>query len=164
MNEPLKIIADIISHELSIDKSRILIYNNDFNFPKDKKMYVLLSLVKTDTFGASSKYKTVNEEYIQEQTINLRDTIRISLVSRGSEARENFPFVQMSMNSDYAIKRMEENGVHIQKVFDVMDLSFVEGAGSWSRFDMEVGVLYSKMKNTVVDYYDSFSYENKIEP
>lgn len=161
--EPVKIIADIISHELGLDESRIFIYNDGRPLPKDKNLYIVLYVRETPPYGSKTEYKEIDGVFTEVQTLNFQQTVTASIISKDTSARTRFYEVQMAMNSTYSIQQQEKYGCHISRIADVVDLSFLEQTERLNRFDTTIRLLYAVEKKQQVDYYDTFVHENNFE-
>lgn len=161
--EPVKIIADILSHQMNLDPSRIFIYNDGRTLPKDDGLYIVLYVHRTPPYGSKTEYKETAEGLIEVQSLNFQQTIIASAVSKSTEARQRAYEVQMAVNSTYSQQMQEKYGCHISRIAPVQDLSFLETTSRLNRFDTTVVVLAAVEKETVVDYYDQFPYESQYE-
>ena len=54
--EPIKVIADLLSNELELDSSRIFIYNDGRPLPKDKGLYIVISINNTQIFRNTDRF------------------------------------------------------------------------------------------------------------
>lgn len=161
--EPVKIIADIISHEMNLPPERIFIYNDGRTLPKDNDLYIVLYVNRTPPYGSKTEYVETEAGLVEVQTLNFQQTIMASAVSKSTEARQRAYEVQMAVNSTYAQQMQEKYGCHISRIAPVQDLSFLETTSRLNRFDTTIIVLSAIEKRQVVDYYDQFPYESQYE-
>lgn len=161
--EPVKVIADIIAHELQLTRDRIFIYNDGRELPKDSGLYIVLLIESRPPFAAKTEYKEVDGVYTNVQTMNVAEKITAQIVSKDTTARKRAYEVQMSMSSDYAIKQMERQGFHISRIANVRDASFVEATSRLNRFDCEINLLVAYQKIHEVDYYDTFDTDEHFQ-
>ena len=161
--EPVKVIADIISHEMDLPNDRIFIYNDGRELPKDDGLYIVLSVMSRPPFGAKSSYKETEDGLVEVQTLNVKETIIASAVSKNTDARTRAYEVQMAVNSVFSEQKQEEYGCHISMIAPVRDMSFLENTARLNRFDTEITLLaaYEKVKD--IDYFDTYSITSKFE-
>lgn len=162
--EPLKVIADIISHEMGITQDRIFIYNDGRELPKDKDLYIVLSIRARPPYGVKTEYKEINGEYFNIQSMNVAENLIVQVVSKDHSARLRCYEVQMAMSSDFAIKQMELHGFHISQISRVFDASFLESTARLNRYDCHINILTAYEKVTPVEYFEVFDSEATFEP
>lgn len=161
--EPVKIIADILSREMNIPEERIFIYNDGRPLPKDEEIYIVLYVTSRPPYGAKTSYKD-NDGILEEvQTLNVRENIIASIVSKDTTARTRSYEVLMALSSTYAQQVQEKYGCHISMIAPVRDMSFLEETARLNRFDTEVTILTVYEKVKPVDYYDSFKSQETYE-
>lgn len=155
--EPVKIIADIISHEMKLPADRIFIYNDGRELPKDDGLYIVLYVTSRPPYGAKTEYRGSDENLVEIQTLNVKEVIVASAVSKNTEARTRAYEVQMAVNSMFSQQEQEKYACHISRIAPVRDFSFLEQTSRLNRFDTEITVLTVYEKTQPVDYYDTFS-------
>ena len=165
--EPIKALADIICNQMNIQPSRIFLLNDNRQIPNDSELYVTLDIIMQAPFGSDVKYKETtlnNQEVYQEiQSMAIKQTIVVSLVSKNSDARTRAYEVQMAMNSTYSEQSQETNGFHIASISPIHNRSFLEASARLNRFDTEVSVITGIEKTQTVDYYTTFNHEEMFE-
>lgn len=161
--EPVKVIADIISHEMDLPNDRIFIYNDGRELPKDDGLYIVLSVMSRPPFGVKSSYKETEDGLVEVQTLNVKETIIASAVSKNTDARTRAYEVQMAINSVFSEQKQEEYGCHISMIAPVRDMSFLENTARLNRFDTEITLLaaYEKVKD--IDYFNTIQVTSKFE-
>lgn len=161
--EPIKAIADIITHEMNIAPERVFLFNDLRKLPTDAGLFVVLDEQDFAPHGAELKYKEVNSDLIEVTTLNVRKKITISLISKNTDARTRQYEPQMALNSTYAQQKQEEYGFHVSTTSAVQNRSFVEETARLSRFDTEVMVTTAFEKTQAVDYYNSAEHSSIFE-
>ena len=161
--EPVKIIADIISHEMNISPDRIFIYNDGRELPKDDNLYIVLSVMSRPPFGVKSSWKETETGLVEVQTLNVQETIIASAVSKNTDARTRAYEVQMAVNSVFSEKQQELYGCHISMIAPVRDMSFLENTARLNRFDTEITVLAAYQKIKDIDYFNTIQISSKFE-
>lgn len=161
--EPVKVIADIISHEMNLSDDRIFIYNDGRELPKDDGLYIVLSVMSRPPFGVKSSYKETEDGLVEVQTLNVKETIIASAVSKNTDARTRAYEVQMAINSVFSEQKQEEYGCHISMIAPVRDMSFLENTARLNRFDTEITLLaaYEKVKD--IDYFNTIRITSNFE-
>lgn len=163
VQEPIKIIADIISHEMNLSPERIFIFNDGRELPIDDGLYVVLNITSRPPFGIKSEYKTVDGVFTQVTSMNVAERIIASVVSKNTEARKRAYEVQLAMSSYYSENQQQMNGFHIGKISSVTNNSALEGTSRLNRFDCEINVITAYEKVAPVNYYDAFSHTEEFE-
>lgn len=161
--EPVKIIADIISHELDLPAERIFIYNDGRELPKDDNLYIVLSVMSRPPFGVKSSYRESNNGLVEVQTLNVKETIIASAVSKNTDARTRAYEVQMAVNSVFSEQLQELYGCHISMIAPVRDMSFLENTARLNRFDTEITVLCAYEKVQDIDYFNTIRLNSRFE-
>lgn len=161
--EPIKAIAEIICHEMGIAQNRVFLFNDLRELPKDDGLFVVLDEKPFKPHGASLTYKEINNVYTEVQTLNIKQIITISLISKNNEARLRQYEAQMAMNSTYAQQCQETYGFHVSTTSTVQNRSFVEATARLARFDTEVVVTTAIEKTQEVEYYSAKEYSSVFE-
>lgn len=150
---PLKLICDIIQKELSLVDGQVYLYNQKFNIPKDTELYVAVGVVSSKPFGNSISYDSTGKSV---QSLNVRDTVSIDIMSRGTSALLRKEEVIMALNSSYAIKQQELNSFNISRIPTQMNnLSSLEGNAIPFRFNININVQYFVNKTKSSEYFDN---------
>lgn len=161
--EPIKVIADIISHQMNLSPERIFIFNDGRELPVDDGLYVVLSITSRPPFGIKSEYKTVDGVLTNVTSMNVAERIIASVISKNTDARKRACEVQLAMSSYYAENQQQINGFHIGKIAPVTNNSGLEGTARLNRFDCEINIITAYEKADSVDYYDAFTHTEEFE-
>ena len=161
--EPIKAIADILCNQMNLTPERIFILNDSRTIPNDDKLYVTIDLIMNAPFSADVKYTEDLQGYQEVQSLAIKQTIVVSLISRNSDARTRAYEVQMAMNSTYSQQSQEKYGYHIASISPIHNRSFLEESARLNRFDTELSIITAVQKKQVVDYYDDAPYTIKFE-
>ena len=166
MAEPISIIRDIIIKEMDLQPDRIWIYNADAPLPKDSGLFCILSLNAQNPFSNNVKYEcNFEDDTLNEvQTMNIQADITVSLLSKDDSARSRAYEVQMALGSTYSQQMQEKNRMHISRIGNVIDASFLEATSRLNRFDVDCVALYAYKKVNPVDYYDKFPIDSMLRP
>lgn len=166
MAEPISIIRNIIIKEMDLKPDRIWIYNADAPLPKDSGLFCILSLNAQNPFSNNVKYEdSLEDDTLNEvQTMNVQADITVSLLSKDDSARSRAYEVQMALGSTYSQQMQEKNKMHISRIGNVIDASFLEATSRLNRFDVDCVALYAYKKVKPVDYYDKFPIDSMLRP
>lgn len=166
MAEPISIIRNIIIREMDLQPSRIWIYNADAPLPKDSGLFCILSLNAQNPFSNNVKYEgSFEDDTLNEvQTMNVQADITVSLLSKDDSARSRAYEVQMALGSTYSQQMQEKNKMHLSRIGNVVDASFLEATSRLNRFDVDCVALYAYKKVKPVDYYDKFPIDSMLRP
>lgn len=167
MIDEIKVIADIISNVASIPADRVVIYSGDWIAPKDKDVYVILSI---ENIKRSSKTIKRDFETLQN-TISgtFFGMLNVDIVSKDDTAIEQKETIALALSSDYAVEKMETNNIRIWENGTISDLSAIEGSGSLKRFRLTFIISYTKELTENLNYYKYIKTEeindvDNIEP
>lgn len=162
--EPIKVIADIITHEMNITPNRVFLFNDVRKLPTDAELFVVLDEQDYPPHGSELKYKeTLSGDFVEVQTLNVRKRITISLISKNTDARTRQYEPQMALNSTYAQQKQEEYGFHVSTTSVMQNRSFLEATARLTRFDTEVMITTAFEKTQTVDYYNSAEHSSIFE-
>ena len=163
MTNSLEIIKNILVNEMNLPKTRVWAYNADMDLPKDNKLFIILHYGERRPISNNVKYVSTDEGLEEHQSMNVVDDVIISLLSRGTDARERAHEVHMAFRSTYSQQRQAKEHVHISILGDVYDASFLEATSRINRFDCRVRVFNSFDKIKTIDYYDKFPNASVVE-
>ena len=163
MTNSLEIIKNILVNEMNLPKTRVWAYNADMDLPKDNKLFIILHYGERRPISNNVKYVSTDEGLEEHQSMNVVDDVIISLLSRGTDARERAHEVHMAFRSTYSQQRQAKEHVHISILGDVSDASFLEATSRINRFDCRVRVFNSFDKIKTIDYYDKFPNTSVVE-
>lgn len=156
MASSLDVIKQILVNEMSLPKTRVWAYNMNNDLPKDNKLFIILSYGDRSPYSNNIKYQATDDGLNEIQTMNVAEDILISLLSKGTEARDRAYEVQMALNSTFSQQLQAKNKIYISKTGDVRDASFLEATSRINRFDVKCRVLKAYDKIKAVEYYDKF--------
>lgn len=153
----LEIIKNILDTQMSMPVNRVWAYNADVDLPKDGNLFIVLRMAYRTPFSNNTRMKPTETGFEEHQTMNVAEDIIISLLSKTTEARDRAYEVQMALGSTYSIQQQELNKLHISRIGEVYDASFLEATSRLNRFDVRCRVLRSYDIINNIDYYDTFS-------
>jgi len=137
------ILCDIIAEELSLSASRVVVYDENFEPPKDEFIFVIVSLAFTKIIGTSNKFAPAetgppikNDREIK--SIALSETYNVEITSKNRDAQTRRYEINMALPSDYSEQKQELNHIKIFRTNQNIDLSFIEGSSSLHRYRIPV--------------------------
>lgn len=157
--EPIKVLLDIIKTEMSLDDDRVLIYNQKWNMPNEKDIFISLSFSTNKIYGNRITYEDRDDGFYEVQNLNVRENIIINILSYDNTARTRKEEIVLALRSTYAQQQMEANSI---KVFSIpvnfADLSSAEASKILNRYSITVPIFSWRTKEKTVEYYDDFDY------
>lgn len=163
-NSTLDIIKTILDNQMNMPTGRVFAYNGSQDLPKDRNLFIVLSIAEQTPYSNNIRYKSTNDGLVEIQTQNIAEDIIISCCSVNTEARDRVKEVNWALKSYYGQYQQEKNKIHISQINPVRDKSFLEETTMLNRFDVEIRVIRGYTKETLIDYYDKFPNTSKFEP
>lgn len=164
MGSTLDIIKQIIDSEMEMPQGRVWAFNADMELPKDSNLFIILFLKEQTPISNTVKYVSTSKGMEEHQSVNIKEEITISLVSKSTQARDRAPEVHMALNSLYSRHLQAKNKMHISILGDVFDASYKEASSMLNRFDCRIRVFKSYVKIKAIDYFDKFPNTAEFEP
>jgi hypothetical protein len=160
MDEPIKVVADILQSELVLKPDQVLIYNQKFDIPPDDRLYLSLAVMGSRTFGASTRYVAdpVSQDLNETQNVNRQEMYSLMLYSRSAQARVRNWEVPAALVSTFAQQMQEKNSIKISQVpTSMLDISEVDGTARLNKYSLTFMVLAAYTKTKPTQYFDRFS-------
>lgn len=152
--EPDLILADILTHEMNLDAARVVVYDENWEPPKDKGLYLIIQTGPTEIIGSTSIFNpSTNTE---EPGVACVQTLQVNVTSRNRTALQRKEEVVMALTSSYSQSIQEAQQVKITREGPIQDLSFIEGASALHRYQVPVKIFYVKLKTQDVSVIDGF--------
>lgn len=143
------ILADIISTDMGIDQSRVVVYAQNWKSPKDQGIYLTIALQSTRIIGANNHFDPEADSEIK--SVSKSESYNIEITSKNRDAYDRYPEVIMALKSTYSVQKQEENHIRIfPQSRNVLDLSFIEASSSLHRYRIPVIVNSVTRKITVI--------------
>lgn len=152
-----QIICDIIKDGMSLKADQIWIYNQRWEIPQDKRLYVVVGLLSSAPYGNTSKVSVDPLVTNMPETISqyVKESISVNLFSYTTEAIERYPEVIGSMMSTYSQRIQEAQALKIFPIpANVNDVSQTEGPSLLNRMSITLQVLRKYDMILYADYYD----------
>lgn len=163
-NSTLDIIKIILDKQMNMPAGRVFAYNGSQDLPKDRNLFIILSLAEQTPYSNNVRYKSTNDGLVEIQTQNIAEDIIISCCSVSTEARDRAKEVNWALKSYFSQYQQEKFKIHISQINPVRDKSFLEETAMLNRFDIEIRVIRAYEKQTLIDYYDKFPITSEFEP
>lgn len=154
--EPIKVICDILSHELGLDPGRIMIYNQTFKMPQDQSLFIVVRLMPGKIFANNNKFESSTAMEIK--SVSMVQLLQIDVMSVDDSARTRYPEAIAALASIYAQQMCGEYTMNIGTIpSSVVDTSEIEETRIITRISITTAVhsLYQLEKSA--DYYNSFT-------
>jgi len=162
--EYIKVIADILKTELSLENDQVVLYNQKFNIPPDDRLYLDVAVVGSRPFGAKTQYVNdpVNDVLTEQQGVNVQEMYSVLMYSLTSEARTRNWEVTAALTSTYSQQQQEKYSFKIGYLPKMLDVSEQDGTSIVNRYSLTFAALVAYRKTKPVDYYDQFSQPSVI--
>lgn len=159
----LDVIKRILVSEMGLKASRVWAYNADVDIPKDSNLFIILFYAEKTPYSNNTRYVSTDTGLNEVQSMNVAEDVVISLLSKNTQARDRSHEVLMALNSTYSYQEQNKNRLHISRIGQVLDNSFLEATARLNRFDVRCRVLTAYDKIKEVDYYDNYGVNLWVE-
>lgn len=156
--DPLKVVADIIQMQLNLKAGRVMVYNQQFNIPKDEHLFIVVREDDSTVFATSTTNKMNKEgEYEETNDALIRSTVSVDVMSANDEAKNRRFEVILALNSNYSQQMQELNTVRIAQLpTGFVNASELEASQMLNRFSISFNMMYKKQISHTVNYFDTF--------
>lgn len=158
-NDTIHLMVQIIRSFLKLENDQVVVYNQGWKIPEDRRLYVSVGLLFTKPFGSKRGYEESpnSDALLEVLTLNQQEMFSINVYSYDDDLIEQKDDVLLSFNSTLAQQVMEKYSFKIASLpVSMTDLSALEGASRLYRFQANVAVLRARRKENVVQYYDKY--------
>lgn len=165
--EILQTLVDILRTEMDLAADQVVIYNQRWIIPNDKRLYVSLNVMGGRPYANNRRFASgfvanpaggpalavLNEE----RQVSSADLISLHVQSYGDQARVRRNEVMFALNSTYAEQQMERYGFHVGPLpSSFADASEGLGTAIITKYALTFSVLYGEAQVNVIDWYDQF--------
>lgn len=157
MSDTLNLLKQLIDTQLKMPEGRVWAANSDNSLPKDKKLFIVLKIDEVKPYANNLKYEYTTEGVNEILTTSVAEDITIALLSRNTEARDRAYEILQALSSTLSQQLQEKNKMHISRLGNIYDASFLEATAFLNRYDIRIRVIRSYQNINPVDYYDKFS-------
>ena len=148
------VLADIIATDLSLDPTRVVVYNQNWDAPTDEAIFIIVATRRTSIISSSNHYDYDTDEEVK--SVSSFIYIDIEITSMDRTALERKEEILMSLTSTYSLRQQEDNEISIFRTKDIIDLSEIDGSSALHRFRIPVIISQLKIKRTAVVPVDKF--------
>ena len=160
--EPDQVLAKILRTYMGLPEDRVVIYNGNFDAPKDPHIYILISYESGQTLGIKNGFDAATEKETAQAV--MYNTYAVEIISKSREAMERKEEILMALHSQTGLNIAEENNVRLWRNGNILDLSAIEGASALSRYRINIVMSSLKEKQAPVEYYEHFPKETFVAP
>lgn len=159
-----QLLIKLLSREMDIDQSRIMIFNSEWNIPTDKHLFISLDCLPSKIIANRNRevYDLGTSSYKEVQDLTIQETIVIGVYSKNLEAMERKEEVLMALASIYSQQLQEENSIRIFKIAPIQDLSILEGGSRLYRYDIPIVLFSWQQKSKEIPYFENFDVELRV--
>jgi len=148
------VVADIITNELQIDPSRVVVYGQNYKAPDDQDLYVVIRTTNDTILSSTNRFEKSTEKEIKK--VNSFVDLIIEITSKNRDAYDRKHEIVMALTSTYSVKKQEELQFKLFRTKNIIDLTFIEGSSSLYRYNIPVRASVLHIKETTVDYFDKY--------
>jgi hypothetical protein len=155
------ILCDIITKELGIDPSLVVVKDDDFVAPTDPTLlYATVGLQRTKILSSKVEYDYGEEgdtTASEIKSVCFYKTLIIELNSKNRDALERQEEIIMSLTSYYSQNQQALNQIRIFRGPDIINISSTVGPFTLKKYQIPVIITGTKTKTTpLIPIYDKF--------
>lgn len=154
--EPDKILGDIIQDFMVLDPTRVVVYDENWDPPKDQGIYITIQTDPTDILGVSQNFNPATGE--EESSVSAFQRLTVNISSRDRSALERKEEIVMALTSTLSVQRQELEQIRIFREGPILDLSFIEGPRALHRYQIPVKITFVKTKTKTVPFIQPVPY------
>jgi len=158
--QPDQVLAQILRTYMELPEDRVVIYNGNFDAPKDPHLYILISYESGQPVGVKNDFDALTQT--ETASVVMFSTFAVELVSKNREAMERKEEVLMALHSQIGLTIAEAHNVRLWRYGTMLDLSAIEGASALSRYRVNVAISSLKEKQMPIDVFEQFPQEGVI--
>ena len=160
--EPDQVLAKILRSYMELPEDRVVIYNGNFDAPKDPHVYILISFESGQALGIKHGFDAATEK--ETASAVMYNTYAVEIISKSREAMERKEEILMALHSQIGLAIAEENNIRLWRSGNILDLSAIEGASALSRYRVNIVLSSLKEKQMPVEAYEHFPEETFVAP
>lgn len=154
MIKPDIILCDIIATDMSLDPTRVVVYNQNWKSPKDDDIYIVVSEGPSRIIGNTNRFDYANNKEIKKVAVST--TYNIEITSRNTDAKYRKGEVLSAIGSDYSEQQQELNQIRIFRTSQINDLSFIEGRSALNRYQIPVVINSVQIYEKAIIPFDKY--------
>ena len=152
----MDLLRRIIIREMSLDPSRVNIFNQRFAIPTDDGMFIYLECLPSKMISNRNITAQGGAGLQEIQELNTWEQVNIGVFSKNLEALQRKEEVVMALYSQYAQQVQDANSFRIFQMSPIQDLTRLEGTSQLYRYDITVTLHAWYQKIKAVEYFDQF--------
>lgn len=152
--EPDLFLADILVHDMVLDPVRVVVYDENYEPPKDSGIYIIIMTAETKIIGSASIFDPATGT--ETPGVSCCQKLLVNITSKDRSALQRKEEIVMALTSSYSQSQQEAQQVRLSREGDIADLSFIEGSSALHRYQVPVKIFYNKTKTVGVDVIDGF--------
>lgn len=156
-------VLDIIRAEMKLAEEQTILRDQNFEFPNDRKLYVVAGLIRGAVLSAQSSMGSTADANVQQenQTVQMREEIQIDIAGRGNEAIYRNWEIVAALNSFLSKRTQEKANFKIFRIpKEMQNTSSAEGPAQLNRYTLTFVCNSWYRKSSPMasgDYYDDFT-------
>jgi hypothetical protein len=165
--ETVKVLADIIAHEMDIPAEQMALYDQSIPAPGQLTgIYIAIDIIGKEVVSNNIRHESRkdDDDLWQLQTMQVKEQICINVASPGAEADGRNHEIVFALGSTYAQQMQEKYGLHIGRIpsaFTKTPATVTAGANagvatSASHYTITVIAQRAHYKESVVDSFNQF--------
>jgi hypothetical protein len=143
----IALIAGLLREQMGfpLQPPRVFIYNENWKLPQTTVMFLLVSLLNAQIYGAGSGYAidATGENLMNQQQLARANIVTVDALSESTEARLRLPEVFFALQGDASERLAERYNLSIFRPTDFVDLSGLEASRRLNRFQTQFSVFQS---------------------
>ena len=158
-----QIIVNILKQEMALDAGQIWIRDQNKQFPKDDRLYLIVGMVNSQPISATNEIVSSDTGMTEKQKIVSRDDIQIDIVSRSNDAITRRYEILAALASVYSQQMQEKNQFKVFRIpVNFSNTGDAEGGSRLNRFSVTIPCHVWYIKEKVLsspngDYYNDFT-------
>jgi hypothetical protein len=157
--EPIKVLADVIRDEMSLDAGHIMLSFQKWGIPQDDGLYVALSVLSGKPIGNNNFLEDAGTDAANEvQQVAMQELVQIDVMSFGESARARKEEILMALASQRCLRAQGDYGFQIARVPQgFANASSLEETKYLNRYTTTLIIKSIKTKVKAAEFYDTFA-------
>jgi hypothetical protein len=161
MIKPDIILCDIITTDMSLDPTRVVVYDQNYKAPKDDDIYIIVSEGTSRIIGNTNRLDPATEKEIK--CVSKSTTYNVEITSKNTDAKYRKDEILAAIGSVYSEQQQELNHMRIFRTSQILDLSFIDGRSALHRYQIPVIINSVQRYEKAVTVYDKFQETQILE-
>ena len=148
------ILANTIRDYMGLDDTRVWLYNQNIDLPKDDAIFVIVATESRRIVSQVHRFDPDTDEQVQSST--MYTTLNVEITSRDESAKLRNYEVALSIESVIGQRYQEDNQIRMFRNGQILDLSAVDGASALHRYQIPIIISHVETKRTAITPIDKF--------